>query len=73
MLPEEVNSVRSNCYETLEGTQDLQVNILKLSEWIFDIFYRSKDMEDFHHLQGKLELKTLNIFGSIHFGPRYFK
>ena len=41
--------------------EDLQVNIFKSIEGIFDVYGQSKDMADFHNLQGTLEARTLEI------------
>ena len=40
--------------------EDLLVNILKSAEGIFDIYYQSPDMTDFHNLQYTLEPLDLN-------------
>ena len=40
--------------------KDLLVNILKSMEEIFNIYRQSKDMADFHNLQGQLGPLTLN-------------
>ena len=42
--------------------EDLLVNIVKLTEMVFEIFCPSEDMADFLHLQGKLEPMTLRMF-----------
>ena len=48
----------------------LLVNSFKFTEGLFDIYFHSKDMEDFHNLQGKLEPVTLNT--SLFFRAKLF-